>query len=100
MNSEWILSILTGIAVVLTTSSVSFTIRRIIKIYSTYKMQKNELEKYKMELYKQRLELEGMKKKIELEEKGLEEKGLEEKTKYKDTKILIDNLINQYKNIS
>lgn len=100
MNSELFLSIITGIACGLTISSLTSTIRRIVKIYSTYKMEKNKLEKYKMELYKQRLELEGMKEKIELEEKEFEEKGLEEKTKYRDTKILIDNLINQYKNIS
>lgn len=46
-----------------------------------------------MELEKQLLELEKMEKEIKLEE--IES---EDKEKYEDTKILINNLIEQYKN--
>lgn len=90
MISEMILYFITGIAGGLTASSLYFAYKSVKKYVN---MKERKIDKYKLELEKQLLELEKMEKEIKLEEIESEDKG-----KYEDTKILINNLIEQYKN--
>lgn len=95
MINELSLNIITIIACVMTIISFLMTIVKSYLYYKGYKRKKDVLEKYTLELQKQLMELEKMKENIEFEEK----ESIDQE-KYSDTKILIDNLIKQYKNIS
>lgn len=92
MINEWGLNIITTIGCVMTV--ISF-LMAIVSTYLHYKRKKDIVKKYRSELQKQLMELKKMKESIEFEEK--ESKDIE---KYYETKILIDNLIKQYENIS
>lgn len=92
MISGIFLNLITGIACGMTASSL-------ISAYMHVKKHKKgngeKIEKYKLELEKQLLELEKMEKDTELE--GIE---IENKKKYEDTKIIINNLIKQYNDMT
>ena len=66
-----------------------------VNTYLNYKRRKDIVKKYRTELQKQLMELKKMKENIEFEEKEFKDEE-----KYNEIKILIDNLIKQYENIS
>lgn len=92
MINEWGLNIITTIGCVMTV--ISFLMAS-VSTYLNYKRKKDIVKKYRLELQKQLMELKKMKENIEFEEKESKDKE-----KYYETKILIDNLIKQYENIS
>lgn len=95
MISEFLLSFITAIAGGLTASSLLTAITKVLHKHKYIKEKEYnlKLEKFKLELDKRLLELEEMQKQIEVEGKEIE--NIE---KYEETKALINNLIEQYKN--
>jgi heme/copper-type cytochrome/quinol oxidase subunit 1 len=92
MINEWGLNIVTTIGCVMTV--ISF-LMAMVNTYLNYKRRKDIVKKYRTELQKQLMELKKMKENIEFEEKEFKDEE-----KYNEIKILIDNLIKQYENIS
>lgn len=93
MISELVLNVITAVACGLTASSLFSAITKVLHKRTCIKEKeyKIKLEKLKLELDKQLLVLEEMQKQIEVEE-------IENREKYDETKALINNLIEQYKN--